>query len=457
MNLTIPKHYAKRIINFSKNPFLRSKTLIFKTYEINFPSILMIYELNGVDHTIRLDWKDCKKESFDLLAKDQWDILVGNIGMIASAALLNLDKIKSIHCAFLNLSPSACHFFEDYISGEFAEYRFLNGINPKNHVEITGDDTLPLKKLPHRKMQNKVLVMNGGGKDSVVMSELIDKLGFEQAWFTNAINTVRKNVITRSVSQESYHLNFSVTQNCTPVYTKDCFVPMGAFSAALSLIPAYIHNIPYIAMGNEYSANEGNVVFNGFPINHQYNKSYEFEEKLCRHIKENITEEIHFFSFLRPLYELKIVKIFSSYKKYFTVFVSCNRYISRAEWCKECEKCAFIYLALFPFISREELTDIFGEDILLKPVIRKHILSITQDKIKPWECVGVKDECKMALALMLEKDKTLDFEEFPFRTDFEDACKDVCLSEANERFLNSFNEPHGIPAEWVTQYKELTQ
>jgi len=299
--------------------------------------------------------------------------------------------------------------------------------------------------------------LNGGGKDSVVMSELIAKMGFKQAWFTNAINSVRQNVINRSVSQESYHLNFSISQNAKPIYTKDCFVPMGAFSAALSLIPAYIHNFPFIAMGNEYSANDGNIEFNGFLINHQYNKSYEFEEKFCAHIKENISEQLHFFSFLRPLYELRIVKIFANYRKFFDVFVSCNRYISRGEWCNECEKCAFIYLSLFPFISRRDLIGIFGEDIILKPLIRKHILSMTQDKIKPWECVGVKEECAMALALMLEKEVALEFDEFPFRADLEKACEDINLHTAEEKFLESFNEPHGIPVEWLPKYMELIQ
>ncbi len=447
----------KRFINFAKNPFRTSKTLVYTGYEIDFPNIYMNYELKGTRHVIKLIYRDYKQEYFDKLSKDQWDVLIGNVGLMTSPSLLNLDKIHEIHCTFLNLSPSACRFFEDYLSGELAEYRFLNGIDPKLHIKVTGNQDIPLKKLDLQTMKEKVLVMNGGGKDSVVMSEMIAKLGLEQAWFTNAINDVRKNVIDHSVSQESYHLNFSVIENSRPIYTKDCFIPMGAMSAALSLITAYIHNIPYIAMGNEYSANEGNIEFNGFPINHQYNKSYEFEEKFRDHIKENISGQLHFFSFLRPLYEMRIVKIFADYKKYFNVFVSCNRYISRGEWCKECEKCAFIYLALFPFISREELISIFGEDMLLRPIIRKHIISMTQDKIKPWECVGVKEECKMALALMLEKDKSLEFSEFPFRADLEKACEDVNLPHAEELFLKSFNEPHGIPDEWLPRYLELIQ
>jgi len=384
MKLTILKHYVKRVLNFIKNPFRTSKILTFEDYDIKFPNIFMNYKLNGVRHTIELKYRDYQQEYFDKLTKDQWDVLIGNVGIMASPAFLNLDKINKIYCAFINLSPSACNFFEEYISGEFAEYRFLSGIDPKLHISISGNKDMPVKKLPIQTGERKILVMNGGGKDSVVMSELIAKMGFKQAWFTNAINSVRQNVINRSVSQESYHLNFSISQNAKPIYTKDCFVPMGAFSAALSLIPAYIHNFPFIAMGNEYSANDGNIEFNGFLINHQYNKSYEFEEKFCAHIKENISEQLHFFSFLRPLYELRIVKIFANYRKFFDVFVSCNRYISRGEWCNECEKCAFIYLSLFPFISRRDLIGIFGEDIILKPLNHGNALELRKNAQWPW-------------------------------------------------------------------------
>jgi len=63
----------------------------------------------------------------------------------------------------------------------------------------------------------------------------------------------------------------------------------------------------------------------------------------------------------------------------------------------------------------------------------------------------------MALALMLEKEVALEFDEFPFRADLEKACEDINLHTAEEKFLESFNEPHGIPVEWLPKYMELIQ
>jgi len=168
MKLTILKHYVKRVLNFIKNPFRTSKILTFEDYDIKFPNIFMNYKLNGVRHTIELKYRDYQQEYFDKLTKDQWDVLIGNVGIMASPAFLNLDKINKIYCAFINLSPSACNFFEEYISGEFAEYRLLNEIDPKLHISISGNKDMPVKKLPIQTGERKIFEWWGQGQRSNV-------------------------------------------------------------------------------------------------------------------------------------------------------------------------------------------------------------------------------------------------------------------------------------------------
>jgi len=46
-------------------------------------------------------------------------------------------------------------------------------------------------------------------------------------------------------------------------------------------------------------------------INHQYSKSFEFENQMRVYCKKYLAENIEYFSFLRPLYELQIAKIFA--------------------------------------------------------------------------------------------------------------------------------------------------
>jgi len=137
--------------------------------------------------------------------------------------------------------------------------------------------------------------------------------------------------------------------------------------------------------------------------------------------------------------------MFSNYENYYDAFLSCNRGMRKNIWCKQCEKCAFILLALSAFISDKKLNNIFGENLFLRSNIRKHILRLTTAKVKPWECVGVKEECKLALALCLDSRPSMEFLEWPYRKDLENACKDVNIKPMLKKYCKSFSEQHLLP------------
>ncbi|MEI7562383.1 MAG: hypothetical protein WCJ39_01290 [bacterium] len=77
-------------------------------------------------------------------------------------------------------------------------------------------------------------------------------------------------------------------------------------------------------MSNEKSANEGNTVVDGIEINHQWSKSFAFEEAFSQYLHNYISADLEYFSLLRSMYEIKIAEIFSHYPQYFDVFSSCN-------------------------------------------------------------------------------------------------------------------------------------
>ncbi|MCK4979469.1 MAG: hypothetical protein KAS62_03685, partial [Candidatus Delongbacteria bacterium] len=147
------------------------------------------------------------------------------------------------------------------------------------------------------------------------------------------------------------------------------------------------------------SASEGNVQFSGIEINHQYSKSFEAEKALHGYITEYIHNDINYFSFLRPIYELKIAEFFSRNKDHFSGFRSCNVGSKKNIWCSNCPKCLFTYIILAPFVPRKEMINIFGEDLLDKEELRTEFVKLLGDTdIKPFECVGTHREIKAALA-----------------------------------------------------------
>ena len=113
---------------------------------------------------------------------------------------------------------------------------------------------------------------------------------------------------------------------------------------------------------------------------------------------ENLSQEVQYFSFLRPLSELQIAKLFSQCEAYHPVFRSCNAGSKTDSWCGKCPKCLFTWIILSPFLSREKLVAIFGKDLMadesLRPILEE--LNGTAE-VKPFECVGTVEEVRACL------------------------------------------------------------
>ena len=173
--------------------------------------------------------------------------------------------------------------------------------------------------------------------------------------------------------------------------------PFSAMLAFVSYFTAYLLGEKYIALSNENSANESNVV--GEKINHQYSKSFEFEADFGNYSAKFLKAPVKYFSFLRPLNELQIAKIFSKHEKYHPVFKSCNVGSKGAEWkwCCDCAKCLFAYTILSPFLYRDKLVNIFGEDLFEKESLLKTFIELTGNgEVKPFDCVGTFEEVNFA-------------------------------------------------------------
>jgi hypothetical protein len=142
-------------------------------------------------------------------------------------------------------------------------------------------------------------------------------------------------------------------------------------------------------------------------INHQYSKSSEFEADYQAHLQRNFGKTMRYYSLLRPFSELRIAQLFAErgFAKYKDVFSSCNRAYTHDShelfWCGECPKCAFVFLALAPFVERAELESLWhGKNLLLDPELEdtyRGLLGIKGDK--PLECVGEVKECRAAMQM----------------------------------------------------------
>ena len=257
------------------------------------------------------------------------------------------------------------------------------------------------------KTNKRSLLLFGGGKDSIVSAELLKATKKDFTFFAlatnNQIELARKLmpkgsiIVERRIDTQLFELNKE-----KGVYNGH--IPISAIIAFVSEFVALIYGFRYVISSNEKSADYGNVKYLGKTINHQWSKSIEFEKMFQNYVHRYITPDVTYFSLLRPIYEIKIIEIFSRFPKYFHKFTSCNANFKiykdkiKVNWCNNCPKCVFIFSIFSAFIPKKELIKIFGENLYekknLEPIF-KELLGLR--KFKPFECVGTSEEMILAL------------------------------------------------------------
>ena len=162
-----------------------------------------------------------------------------------------------------------------------------------------------------------MIVPVGGGKDSVVTLEILRR---HQKVTPMIINPRRATLDT--VKTGGFANNFlEIQRDIDPLLLKlnqqgflNGHTPFSAMLAFYSLLIGVMSGKKNIALSNESSANESTVI--GSDVNHQYSKSYEFEADFRTYVGQHRSQELNYYSFLRPLSELQIGYLFSKTPQY---------------------------------------------------------------------------------------------------------------------------------------------
>ena len=286
-----------------------------------------------------------------------------------------------------------------------------------NNIQNTIDDFVTIKcekeksELDYEEIRDDsegYIVPIGGGKDSVVTLETLEFNKKED--YCLIINpkpvTLECAKIAGIDDNHTIEIYRKIDQNLIELNKKGYInghTPFSAMLAFTSYFVAYLLSKKYIALSNENSANESNVV--GEKVNHQYSKSFEFEKDFEEYSNKYLKAPVKYFSFLRPLNELQIAKIFSKHEKYHKVFKSCNVGSKGTEWkwCCNCAKCLFAYIILSPFLYKEKIVNIFGEDLFEKKELLEIFCQLTGNgEVKPFDCVGTFEEVNYAISKTIE-------------------------------------------------------
>lgn len=435
--------------NLEKYNLFRKKypNFIYKSYKIEETNeefrITYFFEIEGLKEfnpEILI-----KKSNLNLDINNEFlNYLVFHVGLVELISYWKAVCSPNVIIKAGYIDEEQIKWFKKLYYYGLGEFFYVNEIDAsyEDFMNITCDGVKQEYNVSYQGIGN--LIPIGGGKDSVVSLELLK----EYHDINNPFIINPKDVTKSCAYAGSYEDNQIITVKRTIdknliELNKEGYLnghtPFSALVAFLSYLTAYIYGKKYIILSNESSANESTVV--GTKINHQYSKTYEFENDFNNYTKKYFNIDIKYFSLLRPLSEFQIGMLFSNYEKYHQIFKSCNVGSKEVpwKWCCNCPKCLFVYIILSTNLYKDKLINIFGEDLFTKEELLNTYKELIGDaKTKPFECVGTINEVRYASSLVINKLEQ-EKEELPYLLKYYKDNYDLVLDDSIKSNFNNEN------------------
>lgn len=416
---------------------------IYKDYKIDMTdtecAVEYHFEIPGLAE-FRPKWKFPKSRDVDTRILNR---LVFSLGMVEVISYYKCvcPKVVNIECG--SLSDCQKNWWKKLFYNGLGEFMYINDIDiPMDELVsfVTCDEDTSV--LHDEAAYNGIIVPVGGGKDSVVSMELLKGEGVN-TYHINDSHSIGIVIDVYNGAANDYYVKRTLDAKLIEL-NKEGYLnghtPFSAIVAFSSVITAYLNGKKYIALSNETSANESTVK-DSF-VNHQYSKSFEFEQDFTEYFAGLTDSDIHYFSFLRALNELQIASLFAKQKKYYNVFRSCNVGSKQGIWCGNCPKCLFVFIIMSPFMSDEQLVEIFGKNMLDSIELEndfKELIGMMDSK--PFECVGTTSEVCASLRSYIESGR---------KGILPEKYRDYIISNGEDIrvFLNDWVSENNIPEEY---------
>lgn len=313
------------------------------------------------------------------------------------------------------MTEAEATFWNDIWRNGLGEFLYVNKLPVERLARFAAQDGLRFEGESDYQAGGALLGI-GGGKDSIVAGELLKDLNVPVTGFVMATGeqlgqagAVAKTmqvdllVIERQLDKQLLDL-----QGLPGAYKGH--IPISLIFGLAGTALAIANKSAYVIVANEASASIPRITWQEQAINHQWSKSFGFEQQLQQFIQQSIVAQVTYFSAIRQLTSIGVAKLFANLSQYFEVFTSDN-FVFRIDparrpsgrWSLESPKSLSSYLLLAPWLSDADVQRIFGIDFMNESSLRTLFLELTGAEGKPpLDCVGTVEELVLSVNLLAQ-------------------------------------------------------
>jgi len=358
------------------------------------------YALDGDEFTITL-----RHSVHPNLPSDSIKKIGFNLGMCYLIDMMEITLPEKVW-VYKKLPTSGRAYWENLFEEEVIEKLYEYDL-PTSRKYVTweyGDQVADLRLAPFPSNRNKAAICLTGGKESLSIFKTLKGKKPLLLFFLNPEINVHRQRVYQTVKDD--YPTVKTSSNRDTIFEK-LLKRYPGFPGGVDMVHLlfntmlYGDSCEYVLLGNEYSSNYPNTIYEGHVLNHQYIKTIHTCEQLNRYVHEFVTEGFSYYSPFFGMYELLISDLLFKDDEYLAVWTSCNRTTSTINFCSNCHKCAFSYL--IGRLKRPEsyLSRFFSRDMMQDVALYRPLMDFVG--VKPFDCVGDKTEVWVGLELLKRK------------------------------------------------------
>jgi len=380
--------------------FTRIKTLKYVNFSYRDGTFFFTYLLD--DEKVVLELTHTVKST---LPEQTIERIGFNIGMCYLMDLAEVTLPESI-TVYKKMPQLALNYWIKLYEEQVLEKCYVLGLSTtvKNIEWKMQEEEMDTTPLDIAGKQDHVAICLTGGKESLSLLKTLEGKKPLLLFFLDLESNVHRQKMYQTI--KDMHLTIRTNSNRETIFNplKEKYRGLQCSADIAHLVfntMLYANICKNVLIGNEYSANYPNDVYEGSVINHQFVKTIRYAENLNNYIHDFVTKDFAYHSPFFGIYEYKITDLLFQNEKYLDVWTSCNRILPDVNFCCNCYKCAFTYLLARTKKSEAFLSKIFSKNMLDEIELFKPLMDFVG--VKPLDCVGDKTEVWIALEALLEK------------------------------------------------------